>query len=125
MSGNITAPYSRRRHNFNVADFKSKHNYFTNYSVQGKENPRSYMYQIRNGNNLYSFIAVDACLEPGPRRPFNFVGMLDTLEIETLNSLISKSGGKRRQLHCMVWPFSDVVYFDARKRKCEGSDWEE
>ncbi|KAJ8927168.1 hypothetical protein NQ314_020444 [Rhamnusium bicolor] len=50
--------------NFNVADAKSKQNFFTNYSVQGKDHPRSYMYQIKNGNTLYSFIAVDACLEP-------------------------------------------------------------
>ncbi|KAJ8952061.1 hypothetical protein NQ318_010971 [Aromia moschata] len=77
--------------NFNVADMKSKHNYFTNYSVQGKEHPRSYMYEIKNGNSIYSFIGIDACLEPGPRRPFNFVGMLDTLEVDVLNALIKKS----------------------------------
>lgn len=28
-----------------------------------------------NGDK-YSFIAVDACVEPGPRRPFNFFGNL-------------------------------------------------
>ncbi|KAJ8922672.1 hypothetical protein NQ315_007704 [Exocentrus adspersus] len=77
--------------NFNVIDQNSRHNFFTNYSVQGKEHPRSYMYQIKQGDNLYSFIGVDACLEPGPRRPFNFVGMLDDLEVTEINSLIKKA----------------------------------
>ncbi|XP_023024648.2 transmembrane protein 62 isoform X1 [Leptinotarsa decemlineata] len=77
--------------NFNVADFKSKQNFFTNYSIQGKKNPRSYRYQMRKRNNLYTFIGIDACLEPGPRRPFNFVGILDDLEVNELNSLIQQT----------------------------------
>lgn len=76
--------------NFNVINIKSKENYFTNYSVQGKANPKSYMYQLTKDNEVYSFVGVDACLEPGPRRPFNFVGMLDRAELDTLNSLIDQ-----------------------------------
>ncbi|XP_060530687.1 transmembrane protein 62-like isoform X2 [Cylas formicarius] len=78
--------------NFNVADIKSKQNYFSNYSVQGKEHPRSYMIQLRKGKILYSFIGVDACLEPGPRRPFNFVGVIDEAEVQQINKLIKKAG---------------------------------
>lgn len=74
--------------NFNVAGFDSKQNYFTNYSVQGKNHPRSYIYQIRERGELYSFIGVDACLEPGPKRPFNFIGMLDDVEVDEINRLI-------------------------------------
>ncbi|KAG5862870.1 hypothetical protein JTB14_023940 [Gonioctena quinquepunctata] len=77
--------------NFNVADFNSKQNFFTNYSMQGKNHPRSYMYQIRKRNNLYTFIGIDACLEPGPRRPFNFVGILDDVEVDEIYSLIEKT----------------------------------
>ncbi|CAG9823206.1 unnamed protein product [Phaedon cochleariae] len=77
--------------NFNVADLSSKQNYFTNYSVQGRAHPRSYMYQMRKRNTLYTFIGIDACLEPGPRRPFNFVGMLDDVEVDEINSLIKKT----------------------------------
>lgn len=51
--------------NFNVISVKSKHNYFTNYSIQGREHPRSYMVQVKKGSTLYSFVGVDACLEPG------------------------------------------------------------
>ncbi|KAH1022094.1 transmembrane protein 62 isoform X2 [Dendroctonus ponderosae] len=76
--------------NFNVISVKSKHNYFTNYSVQGREHPRSYMAQVKKGNTIYSFVGVDACLEPGPRRPFNFVGVLDEPEVIEINNLIKE-----------------------------------
>ncbi|CAH0560338.1 unnamed protein product [Brassicogethes aeneus] len=77
--------------NFNVAGPDSKQNFFTNYSVQGKAHPRSYMYQLREGGELYTFIAVDACLEPGPKRPFNFVGILDQPEVDEINELVKKT----------------------------------
>lgn len=48
-----------------MADHNSKHNFFTNYSVQGKAHPRSYMHQLRSNGLVYSFIGIDACLEPG------------------------------------------------------------
>lgn len=51
--------------NFNVISINSKHNYFTNYSIQGRAHPRSYMAQVKKGNTVYSFLGVDACLEPG------------------------------------------------------------
>lgn len=49
------------------------------------------MHQTRRGGEIYSFIGVDACLEPGPRRPFNFIGMLDDVEVDELERLIKKS----------------------------------
>ncbi|CAH1370255.1 unnamed protein product [Tenebrio molitor] len=64
--------------NFNVAGADFKQNFFVNYSMQGRHHPRSYMHQISQASKLYSFIGVDACLEPGPRRPFNFIGKLDS-----------------------------------------------
>ena len=42
---------------------------------------RSYMHELNtNEGDKYSFIVVDACIEPGPRRPFNFFGgLLDVI----------------------------------------------
>ncbi|XP_017875580.1 transmembrane protein 62-like [Ceratina calcarata] len=77
--------------NFNVLTSESKNNYYSNYSIQGKKNPRSYMYTINIGSESYTFIAIDACLKPGPRRPFNFVGMLDEHEVKTINTLVNRS----------------------------------
>lgn len=76
--------------NFNVISINSKHNYFTNYSMQGKAHPRSYLIQTRKGSAVYSFLGIDACLEPGPRRPFNFVGIIDQPEVTEINRLIKK-----------------------------------
>ncbi|XP_043259498.1 transmembrane protein 62-like [Colletes gigas] len=77
--------------NFNVVSLESKNNYYSNYSIQGKKHPRSYMYNINTGSELYTFIAIDACLKPGPRRPFNFVGVLDEQEIRSIHGLVNKS----------------------------------
>ncbi|XP_076619314.1 transmembrane protein 62 isoform X2 [Colletes latitarsis] len=77
--------------NFNVVSLESKNNYYSNYSIQGKKHPRSYMYTINTGSELYTFIAIDACLKPGPRRPFNFVGVLDEQEIKSIHGLVNKS----------------------------------
>lgn len=81
--------------NFNVAGQDSKENFFPNYSIQGGHNPRSYMHQVRlnanEGGDLYTFIGIDACLEPGPRRPFNFVGMVDKPEIDEVRRLIART----------------------------------
>ncbi|KAK5643324.1 hypothetical protein RI129_007169 [Pyrocoelia pectoralis] len=74
--------------NFNLIDLKSKENYFENYSVQGKTNPRSYLYQLKKNGDIYSFIAVDTTLQPGPRFPFNFIGLLDDDEVKVINNIV-------------------------------------
>lgn len=54
------------------------------------------MKQIDKGGERYSFIAVDACLEPGPKRPFNFIGVLsfnDTKHIVELANEARRNGG--------------------------------
>ena len=43
----------------------------------------------RNGVNL-GFLAVDSTLEPGPRRPFNFVGALNQHHLSHLSGLTNK-----------------------------------
>ncbi|ESO01300.1 hypothetical protein HELRODRAFT_112716, partial [Helobdella robusta] len=62
---------------FDVRDTQSQNNYFKKYSVKGLGGQLSYHYQHRTPDgDVTSFIAVDACLNPGPKRPFNFFGML-------------------------------------------------
>ncbi|KAJ6645818.1 Transmembrane protein [Pseudolycoriella hygida] len=82
--------------NFNVPGARSGADYFIRYSVQGKDNPRAYMKQIQKGSEKYTFIAVDACLDPGPKRPFNFIGVLsqnDTNYLKRLADDAKKNGG--------------------------------
>lgn len=81
---------------FNVAGAQSDADYFIRYSVQGKTNSRAYMKQIHKGNEKYTFIAVDACLNPGPKRPFNFIGVLsqnDTNYLKKLADDARRNGG--------------------------------
>lgn len=83
--------------NFNVPGDASALNYFREYSVQGAQHSRSYMRQVSGrGGDRYTFIAVDACLDPGPKRPFNFIGVLsanDTAQIARLAEQARSAGG--------------------------------
>lgn len=87
--------------NFNVPFLNSKENFYTNYSMQGKNNPKSYFYQINEHGDSYAFIAIDACLDPGPRRPFNFVGLLNEDEVNHLDQL-SKQAVTNGSKH-IIW----------------------
>lgn len=85
--------------NFDVISANTSENYFRKYSVQGSTHPRSYLHQHRVGNDTYSFIAVDACLEPGPRRPFNFIGLLNEKEMRALYDYEAQA----RQSNATIW----------------------
>ena len=77
--------------NFNVPGENSPLNLYREYSVQGRQNKRSYMKQIKKNSEKYTFIAVDACLEPGPKRPFNFIGVLSLNETNELIRLANRA----------------------------------
>ena len=59
------------------------------------------MYQTKVGSNKYTFIAVDACLKPGPRRPFNFVGALDDNEISKIYTFVNES--RKSNADYIIW----------------------
>ena len=47
------------------------------YAARGRRDKQSYHYLHETWDgDIISFIAVDACPDPGPRRPFNFFGVL-------------------------------------------------
>ncbi|KAG5331204.1 TMM62 protein, partial [Acromyrmex charruanus] len=97
--------------NFDIINFDSKNNYYLYYSIQGKKHPRSYMYNIDTGLETYSFIAIDACLKPGPKRPFNFIGILDQDEINRIQQLINRSK-ESNAAHAIVfghYPTSSII----------------
>lgn len=72
---------------FGVGSFDAEENYFAKYSIRGRLHRRHYSYYIEKGGDMYAFIAVDACLEPGPNRPFNTVGLLHPTDITALRVL--------------------------------------
>uniref|UniRef100_A0A1B6LP93 Uncharacterized protein n=2 Tax=Graphocephala atropunctata TaxID=36148 RepID=A0A1B6LP93_9HEMI len=111
--------------NFNVRGPKAKENYYRNYSVQGGANPRSYLHTIRTaGGKVFSFIAMDACLEPGPKRPFNFFGLVNERETEHLKSLVRKAAeaGSSHSVWFGHYPTSCVLSADPGVRLLIASD---
>ncbi|XP_042875483.1 transmembrane protein 62-like [Penaeus japonicus] len=85
--------------NFNVPSLASEANFYQNYSIQGQRHQRSYMYIHKKGHDSVAFIAVDACLLPGPKRPFNFIGMLTNKEMKLLQEFETTS----RKSNYSVW----------------------
>ncbi|KYN02695.1 PREDICTED: transmembrane protein 62-like [Cyphomyrmex costatus] len=97
--------------NFDIISFDSQNNYYLYYSIQGTNHPRSYMYNVHTGLETYSFIAIDACLKPGPKRPFNFIGILDQYEINRIQQLINRSK-ESNAAHVVVfghYPTSSII----------------
>ncbi|XP_059613492.1 transmembrane protein 62-like [Phlebotomus argentipes] len=87
--------------NFNVAGRNSSSNFFHKYSVQGSAHSRSYMHQVEKAGDKYTFLAVDACLEPGPKRPYNFIGMLTADEVHNIERLMEEA--RRTGSKYTVW----------------------
>lgn len=80
--------------NFNIKTLNSHENYFRNFSVQGSKYPRSYAhFENKNGISL-AFLGIDACPEPGVKRPFNFIGMLDFQEQQFIEKMQAEAETK-------------------------------
>ncbi|XP_041986465.1 transmembrane protein 62-like [Aricia agestis] len=73
--------------NFNIRTINSEENYFRNYSVQGSTHPKSYSHYIDINGVRVGFVGIDACPEPGLRRPFNFIGILNPQEQKNIQKL--------------------------------------
>ncbi|XP_052273988.1 LOW QUALITY PROTEIN: transmembrane protein 62-like [Dreissena polymorpha] len=66
-------------------------NLFRLFSAQGGEHPSSYVYHHKKPYGTYSFVAVDATPNPGPKRPFNFFGYIQQSGEATLNQILNGS----------------------------------
>ncbi|OWA55131.1 Transmembrane protein 62, partial [Hypsibius exemplaris] len=82
---------------FNVPSRDSKLNYYKTHSQRG--NGTSYHYVHKFGPDSISFIGVDACPDPGFRRPFNFFGVLTEEDMRHLEVLAKNS----RESNVTVW----------------------
>ena len=86
---------------FGVFGWQSDNNYFSKYSVQGRHYKRHYTYSVKDGSETYAFIGVDACLEPGPNRPFNTIGLLHEEDIDSLRAL--KANTSLQSPNMTIW----------------------
>jgi Icc-related predicted phosphoesterase len=77
--------------NFNVEFLNSNADLFKNFSAQGKHHKRSYLKQIEVDGVKYNFVALDASIEPGSKRPYNFIGMIPKEELIRVEKLVKDS----------------------------------
>ncbi|XP_053331252.1 transmembrane protein 62 [Spea bombifrons] len=92
---------------FNIADLNSFKNYYRKYSAWQKEGSFHYVHRTPFGN--YSFICVDATLTPGPKRPYNFFGILDKKQMHKLSTLATDSLYSNHSVWFGHYPTSTIV----------------
>ncbi|XP_016000441.2 transmembrane protein 62 isoform X4 [Rousettus aegyptiacus] len=74
---------------FNIPSLESVENYYRKYSAVRRDGSFHYVHSTPFGN--YSFISLDATLNPGPKRPYNFFGILDEKRMKELSILAKES----------------------------------
>ncbi|XP_010623115.1 transmembrane protein 62 isoform X2 [Fukomys damarensis] len=74
---------------YNIPSLESIKNYYRKYSAVSRDGSFHYVHSTPFGN--YSFISVDATQTPGPKRPYNFFGVLDEKQMKELLLLAKES----------------------------------
>ncbi|KAM6181483.1 transmembrane protein 62 isoform 2-T2 [Erethizon dorsatum] len=74
---------------YNIPSLESVKNYYRKYSAVRRDGSFHYVHSTPFGN--YSFISVDATQIPGPKRPYNFFGILDKKQMKELLFLAKES----------------------------------
>ncbi|XP_029454541.1 transmembrane protein 62 isoform X2 [Rhinatrema bivittatum] len=92
---------------FNIPDLQSVRNYYRKYSALRKEGSFHYVHRTSFGN--YSFICVDATLTPGPKRPYNFFGILNKEQMDELSLLAKESQHSNQSIWFGHYPTSTII----------------
>uniref|UniRef100_A0A8C5QY16 Transmembrane protein 62 n=1 Tax=Leptobrachium leishanense TaxID=445787 RepID=A0A8C5QY16_9ANUR len=92
---------------FNIAELTSVKNYYRTYSAWQNVGSFHYVHRAPFGN--YSFICVDATLTPGPKRPYNFFGIIDTTQMHELSMLATESFQSNQSVWFGHYPTSVIV----------------
>uniref|UniRef100_A0A8C9ZH52 Transmembrane protein 62 n=1 Tax=Sander lucioperca TaxID=283035 RepID=A0A8C9ZH52_SANLU len=74
---------------FNIISLDSVNNYYRKYSANQKVGSFHYVHKTPFGN--YSFVCADATLTPGPKRPYNFFGILNQTQMDLLDTFRAES----------------------------------
>ncbi|XP_027725973.1 transmembrane protein 62 isoform X2 [Vombatus ursinus] len=92
---------------FNIPSLESSQNYYRRYSALRRHGPMHYIHKTPFGN--YSFIYVDATLTPGPKKPFNFYGILDERQMRALDLLAKQSTHSNHSIWFGHYPTSTII----------------
>ncbi|XP_063254696.1 transmembrane protein 62 [Prinia subflava] len=92
---------------FNIPRLDSVQNYYRKYSAWHKDGSFHYIHTTSFGN--YSFICVDATLSPGPKRPFNFFGILNMNQMAELSLMAAESLHSNHTVWFGHYPTSTII----------------
>ncbi|XP_009073213.1 PREDICTED: transmembrane protein 62, partial [Acanthisitta chloris] len=92
---------------FNIPHRDSVQNYYRKYSAWRKDGSFHYIHSTSFGN--YSFICVDATLSPGPKRPYNFFGILDMNQMTELSLMATESLHSNHTIWFGHYPTSTII----------------
>ncbi|MBN3296123.1 TMM62 protein, partial [Amia calva] len=92
---------------FNIISLESVNNYYRKYSAIQKEGSFHYVHQTSFGN--YSFICTDATLTPGPKRPYNFFGILNQTQMDVLAGFEQESHSSNQSIWFGHYTTSTII----------------
>uniref|UniRef100_A0A8C2YDG4 Transmembrane protein 62 n=1 Tax=Coturnix japonica TaxID=93934 RepID=A0A8C2YDG4_COTJA len=92
---------------FNIPRLDSIQNYYRKYSAWQKDGSFHYVHTTSFGS--YSFICVDATLSPGPKRPYNFFGILNTNQMQELSVMATESLHSNHTVWFGHYPTSTII----------------
>lgn len=92
---------------FNIVSLESVNNYYRKYSANQKVGSFHYVHRTPFGN--YSFICADATLVPGPKRPYNFFGIIDESQMEMLETFREESLSSNKSIWFGHYTTSTVI----------------
>ncbi|OXB63358.1 hypothetical protein ASZ78_001934 [Callipepla squamata] len=92
---------------FNIPHLNSIQNYYRKYSAWQKDGSFHYVHTTSFGS--YSFICVDATLSPGPKRPYNFFGILNRNQMQELSVMATESLRSNHTVWFGHYPTSTII----------------
>ena len=69
--------------------FRPHDDFYSHYGI--RKDFRTYSQSIHHNNKTYALSAIDATLQPGPKRPFNFFGSLSQAELIEAQHVVEKA----------------------------------
>ncbi|XP_054256802.1 transmembrane protein 62 isoform X3 [Indicator indicator] len=99
------SPEETKGHEKNQVDRHQRESW--KYSAWHKDGSFHYIHTTSFGN--YSFICVDATLNPGPKRPYNFYGILNTNQMEELSLMAKASLHSNHTIWFGHYPTSTII----------------
>ncbi|KAF9310747.1 Transmembrane protein 62 [Podila horticola] len=92
---------------FNVPDWGSKENMYADMSAT--KTP-GFMFDVKTDYGKYGFIGIDACPKPGPARPYNFFGLFETPDMDSLARRLTLSQGNNHTFVFSHYPVTTTMF---------------